>query len=156
MPQVSVKLYVLVEALLYIAFNGGIQPVGGKKLAGILGVPPRYLETLLQSLVRVGILRSIRGPRGGYLLAKERRSIHMNDVIRAVRLEKQKEEAADMRSDVYTKVVAPMFSSAQQAFMEALQQITLDDLCDRAYACELHGQLTFRAIGDADYIDYMI
>ena len=38
---------------------------------------------MLQALVRVGILKGIRGPRGGYELARERRRITADDILRA-------------------------------------------------------------------------
>ena len=39
----------------------------------------------MQQLVRAGILRGVRGPRGGYRLARERRRVSVGDVVRVVR-----------------------------------------------------------------------
>ena len=44
-------------------------------------LPPRHLETLLQALVRAGILKGVRGPRGGYELARERRRITVGEIV---------------------------------------------------------------------------
>ena len=46
-------------------------------------LPARHLEPVLQALVRMGILKGIRGPRGGYELARERRRITADDILRA-------------------------------------------------------------------------
>ena len=46
-------------------------------------LPPRHLETMLQALVRAGILKGVRGPRGGYEIARERRRITAGDIVRA-------------------------------------------------------------------------
>ncbi len=48
------------------------------------GVPPRYLEGSLQQLVKAGVLASVRGPRGGYKLARIGQEIKVLEVIKAV------------------------------------------------------------------------
>ena len=42
------------------------------------------LEQVLQQLVRADILRGVRGPRGGYRLARERRRISLGEVVRVL------------------------------------------------------------------------
>ena len=54
-----------------------------RRLQRVIAYPPRHLESVLQSLVRVGILKGIRGPRGGYELARERRGVTANEILRA-------------------------------------------------------------------------
>ena len=49
------------------------------------GIPRRYLEQVLQQLVRAGVLSGVRGPRGGYRLARERRRISVGEIVRVVR-----------------------------------------------------------------------
>ena len=55
----------------------------GAKLAARHDLPPRHLEPVLQALVHDGIFHGIRGPRGGYELARERRRITADDILRA-------------------------------------------------------------------------
>jgi Rrf2 family iron-sulfur cluster assembly transcriptional regulator len=78
--MLSKKLFYAVEAVLYIAYNGGKGPISSRDIAARQGLPPRYLEQLMQRLVRGGILRGVRGPHGGYLLARERRRISVGDI----------------------------------------------------------------------------
>ena len=59
------------------------RPVSAKALAARHALPPRHLEPVLQALVREGILKGIRGPRGGYELAREARRITADDILRA-------------------------------------------------------------------------
>ena len=59
--------------------------ISAKTLATRHGLPSRHLESVLQSSVREGILKGIRGPRGGYELARERSGITANDILRAAR-----------------------------------------------------------------------
>jgi len=78
------KLLFAVEAVLDIAYNAGTQPVQSKEITARQGIPRRYLEQVLQKLVRAGILSGVRGPRGGYLLARERRRITLGDITRVI------------------------------------------------------------------------
>ena len=59
------------------------RPVSAKALAARHGLPPRHLEPVLQALVHEGILRGIRGPRGGYELGREQRRITAAEILRA-------------------------------------------------------------------------
>ena len=53
-----------------------------KALAARHKLPPRHLEPLLQGLVHAKILRGVRGPRGGYELARERQRITVGEIVR--------------------------------------------------------------------------
>ena len=53
-------------------------------IARRLGLPRRYLEQVLQQLVRAGVLKGVRGPRGGYRLARERRRVTVGEIVRVV------------------------------------------------------------------------
>ncbi len=72
-PKVNRKLMFAIEAGLYIAYKTSDRPVQRSEIANRQGIPCRYLEQVLQYLVRAGILRGVRWPRGGYRLARERR-----------------------------------------------------------------------------------
>ena len=74
-----------IEAVLDIAYHAGAQPVQSREITRRQGIPRRYLEQALQNLVRGGVLVGVRGPRGGYRLARERRRITVGEIIRAVR-----------------------------------------------------------------------
>ena len=66
-----------------VALQTDGRPISAKTLATRHGLPPRHLEWVLQSLVREGILKGIRGPHGGYELARERRDVTANNILRA-------------------------------------------------------------------------
>ena len=72
-----------VAAVVDIAYHARPTPIAAKTLAARHGLRPRHLETLLQVLVRAGILKGVRGPRGGYELARERRRISIADIVLA-------------------------------------------------------------------------
>src|SRR5215471_1492520 len=67
---------------------------------------PRAILNRLQSLVRVGILKGIRGPHGGYELARERRGVTANDILRAAGTVHEAE--GEPESDLVARVVLPV------------------------------------------------
>src|SRR5215212_11222658 len=83
MALLSRKGLLAIAAVIDVALHGKGRPVSAKTLAARHALPARHLEPVLQALVRMGILRGIRGPRGGYELARERRSITADDILRA-------------------------------------------------------------------------
>ena len=84
MFKIPKRIIYAIEAVLDIALNSGLEPVRNESIAKRQGIPKRYLEQTLQSLVRNKILVGSRGPKGGYRLARERRKIKISDIIDSV------------------------------------------------------------------------
>jgi Rrf2 family protein len=119
-----------IAAVIEVAMQSAGRPISAKTLATRHGLPPRYLETVLQSLVRDGILKGIRGPRGGYELARERERVTCNDILRAAGTVDALDEGID--SELVVEVVVPVLSAAETEFGEALSRINLEDLARHA------------------------
>jgi Rrf2 family protein len=131
MPLLSRKGVLAIAAVIDVALHAQGRPISAKTLAARHGLPPRHLESVLQALVRDGILRGIRGPRGGYELGRESKRVTANDILRAAgSVEDTSEEPAD--SELLNKVVLPALSSAEHEFGIALSRINLDDMVSRA------------------------
>ncbi len=97
MLRPSKKTLFAIEAVLDIAYHSGGEPVRSREITRRQGIPRRYLEQTLQQLVRSGVLMGVRGPRGGYRLARERRRISVGEIVRVVRaLEAAEEEEEDL------------------------------------------------------------
>ena len=79
MALLSRKGLLAIAAVVEVALYSRGRPVSAKVLAARHSLPARHLEPVLRALVRMGILRGIRGPRGGYELARERRRITADD-----------------------------------------------------------------------------
>ena len=58
-----------ITAVIDVALNARNGPVNSRALAKNQRLGPRYLESELQALVREGILKTVPGPHGGYVLA---------------------------------------------------------------------------------------
>ena len=133
MLKLSRKTLLALEAVIDIAFNARPEPVQAKEITARQGVPQRYLEQVMQQLVRAGVLKGVRGPRGGYRLARERRRISVGDVVRvAESLEDEESEAIDPRSELGIRIVSPLIQSLQDEVMARLDAISIEDLCQRA------------------------
>lgn len=134
MLRISKKMLFAIEAVLDIAFHAGSEPVQSREITRRQGIPQRYLEQALQHLVRDGILVGVRGPRGGYRLARERRRIHIGDIVRSVRKMETGEDplTTETGSDLGQKVVRPLWSIIQDDVMARLDETTIDDLCTKA------------------------
>src|SRR5215469_11138310 len=81
LPQ---KGLLAIAAVIDVALHAHGAPVAAKALANRHRLPPRHLEPVLQALVRQGVLKGVRGPRGGYELAREPRAITAHDILRAI------------------------------------------------------------------------
>jgi len=135
MLKLSRKTLLALEAVIDIAFNARPEPVQAKEITARQGVPQRYLEQVMQQLVRAGVLKGVRGPRGGYRLAKERRRISVGDVVRvAESVEDAESETIEPRSELAKRIVTPLILSLSDEIMKRLDAITIEDLCQRARA----------------------
>ncbi|HEV2604815.1 MAG TPA: Rrf2 family transcriptional regulator [Microvirga sp.] len=135
MILLSRRSLLAIAAVVDVALHARPLPVTAKALAGRHKLPPRHLETVLQALVREGILKGLRGPRGGYELARERRRITAGDVVRAAMTATGEDGLPPLpESKLVDVVIEPAVKSAASAFLTELDALTIDDLCRRAEA----------------------
>jgi Rrf2 family protein len=142
MVRLTKKLLFAIEAVLDIAYNGGRTPVRSSEITERQGIPRRYLEPVLQELVRDKILLGIRGPSGGYRLARERRRISLGDIVRTLRgLETAEDPIADPAgSALGHQIVRPLWLDLEEQMMRRLDALTLEDLCGRAHRAGIAGR----------------
>ncbi|MFO1037421.1 MAG: Rrf2 family transcriptional regulator [Geminicoccaceae bacterium] len=146
MLRPSKKLALALEAVADIAFHGGADPVQSQDIARRLGLPRRYLEQVLQQLVRAGVLKGVRGPRGGYRLARERRRVTVGEVVRIVQgSEEIVDDGPVSASPLGVKVVAPFWEKFESDLMARLDSVTIEDLCGEAeqQSIESEGKRSF-------------
>lgn len=130
MPRLSKKTIFAIEAVLDIAMNAGEQPVRSGDITRRQNIPKRYLEQVLQHLVREGILAGKRGPRGGYMLGRERRRISLGDIVRVVRQLEAETEPQDETtgSALAHMVVLPTWNRLRDEMMSRMDGITIEDM----------------------------
>jgi len=125
MPTVSRKAILAIAAVIDVAISASARPVSAKALAVRHKLPPRHLEPVLQALVREGILRGVRGPHGGYKLARDRGHISAEDILRAV-------NSAD--DDEHPLLPNSALAEAERTFSAAVACISVEDMAKRAGA----------------------
>jgi len=117
-------------------YNNGPVSVGSIAKKEKLSVP--YLEQLLNRLKRSGIVKSIRGPRGGYVLAKNPVRISVYDVVKVLEgdlalvfciSDKSIQNKCDRMSECVTKF---LWKKLNNSIKDVLESVSLADLCKKA------------------------
>jgi Rrf2 family protein len=131
--ELSCKSEYAILALLEMAANyQNGEPLQIRQIATQQNIPDRYLEQLLATLRRGGVVKSQRGSKGGYLLAREPRKITLLEILECL-------EGLDARTcedNIKTRtldsaVVEDIWQEACQAANSVLQKYTLQDLCEK-------------------------
>lgn len=122
-----------IAAVVDVALNGRERPVSARKLAGRHNLPARHLEPVLQALVHAGIFNGVRGPRGGYELAREGKRISIAEILRAAGSTNEEDDDA-ATSRILEQAVLPALAEAERAFVVALTRLSLDEIARRAEA----------------------
>jgi Rrf2 family transcriptional regulator, iron-sulfur cluster assembly transcription factor len=107
--------------------------VASRSFAARHKLPPRHLEVLLQGLVHAKILTGVRGPRGGYELARERGRITVGEIVRtAMSLSTADPDDLGSNSVLLERVIDPAVRRAGETFLANLDAITVEQMCDTA------------------------
>jgi len=70
------------RSLLFLVEAGDGAPVQLARIAETQQIPPKYLELIMLDLKKAGLVTSIRGPKGGYTLARDPASISFGEIVR--------------------------------------------------------------------------
>jgi Rrf2 family protein len=127
-----------VRAIFDIAYYGKGRAEQIRMIAERQEIPPRYLEQIFQRLKKAGIIKTRRGAKGGYFLAR-----HPSDVTMAEIVEVTDGPLVPVVCRAYGEkrghchrarscVVKPIWDEAGRRLTEYLGTVTVADLCDRA------------------------
>jgi Rrf2 family transcriptional regulator, iron-sulfur cluster assembly transcription factor len=134
MPLLSRKGILAIAAVIDVAIHAHGRPVSAKALAARHKLPSRHLEPVLQALVRDGILKGVRGPHGGYELAREQKRISAEDILRAAGSAEEAGEPPLPSSTLVNDVVRPALAEAERIFSAALSRINIESMAKQAHA----------------------
>ncbi len=131
--KVSTKGRYGLKAVVDLAVNHEDGMISIKSIAQRQGLSENYLEQLFASLKKSGIIKSVRGAQGGYMLAKPDDRITVGDVLRALEGALFPVECMDFdyptecdKSD--TCVTAPVWAKLRDKINEVVDSITISDL----------------------------
>ncbi len=131
--ELSCKSEYALLALLELAaaYDQG-EPLQIRQLSALRNIPDRYLEQLLATLRRAGFVRSQRGAKGGYLLAREPRRITLLEIVNCIEgLEVVEGNGGMPAKNLESGVILEIWQAARQAHDAVLQRHTLQDLAER-------------------------
>ena len=118
-----------VKALLDLSLQPKYQPASVKTIAQRQQLPAAYLEKLLIEMRRAGIVKSVRGAKGGYQLASKPEQISLGKILEAVgeTIEPLPDRSPD-NNLAEDWVTFSLWQRLHQKLKEALYSITLADL----------------------------
>jgi Rrf2 family protein len=121
---------------LHLAKYGADAPIAGREIAERERLPADYVEQILLRLRRAGVVRSTRGARGGYQLARPADTITMRDVIEASEETtfhlncESHPVGADRCGSSHGCSIRPVWQLLQRRIDEVLEGVRLSDLLD--------------------------
>ena len=120
--------------MLELAENVGRGPLQLRIIARRQDISVKYLDQLMTILKSAGFVRSIRGSKGGYVLARAPEQIKLNDVFNCLEgpvVTVECTENEDYCARAADCVARQVWTQVQEAVMAVLQSITFQDLVDR-------------------------
>lgn len=120
-------------ALLELADSYALsEPLQIRQIAAAQKIPDRYLEQLLATLRRHGIIQSQRGAKGGYVLAREPRKITLAEVVECLEgQDAQTIHASETKKrSLEEQVIRDVWGEVSIAAQAVLKSYTLLDLCE--------------------------
>jgi Rrf2 family transcriptional regulator, iron-sulfur cluster assembly transcription factor len=128
-----------VRALCDIAYHSTGSPVHVREISERQGISPRYIEQIFLKLGKRGVVKSLRGPAGGYLLARRPEEITVGDVIRAIEGEsiqlvncKSRRGSRNACERLKKCVVSDIWAEGSRVLTNYFDSITLDQICEDA------------------------
>ena len=82
--MIAQKTRYALRSLLFLAEEQGGKPVQLGRIAETQRVPPKYLELTMLDLKKAGLVKSARGPKGGYQLARSAENISFGEIVRSM------------------------------------------------------------------------
>ncbi len=134
-----------VRAMFDLVLHQGDGPIPLRSIAEREDISEHYLEQLIAVLRKAGIVNSVRGAHGGYLLAKAPQEITIGDIIRALEgpiapsdcvLDREQDECGNS-PDCVVKMI---WKRVKDSIDDVLDSITLEDLRQEAVNAKQQGK----------------
>ena len=133
--KLSTKARYGIRAVLEIAKHYGDKPIQSKAIAQNQDISIKYLEQLMSILKTSGIINSVRGARGGYMLSRSPEDIKVSEVYFALEGPSimsvqcvDDQSACDKTADCITRQI---WVNVEQAIRDVLDSVTFRDLLDK-------------------------
>lgn len=132
-----------IMAVIDLAMNGKDVPVQARAIAKRQAIPIKFLEQVLHSLKKAGLIDSLRGAQGGYLLLKEPSALSVADILEVldgpVRHHAVHQDSAFNRNlPKQELLLGDVWKQVAEAEHDVLHRITINELASRQRAIEQH------------------
>lgn len=131
----SAKTEYGLRAILDLAYHYRESPIQLKQISARETIPVRFLEQVMATLKCAGLVESVRGARGGYVLSRAPEEVSLAEVITAlegpINVMECVTESSTECDAVPICVIRDVWHDVQRSLMETLRATNLRDLCDR-------------------------
>ncbi len=147
--RISLKATYGIMASMDLAIQNGSAPVQSKTIARRQTIPVRFLEQVLHGMKQAGLVDSLRGAQGGYVLAKAPSEISLAEIVEALdgslTMPKQPKTAHRRISGrtTFDSLLRDIWTQVRQAELGVLSAVTLKDLVDRHQRLEQERALMY-------------
>ena len=132
--KISTKGRYALRFMLDLAIYGGVEYVSLREISTRQDISLKYLEQIVALFNKNGFLRSVRGPQGGYKLAKATKEYTIGDILRTTEgalapvacLENETNDCP-RRGSCGT---LPFWTGLYEAINDYVDSVTLEDLCE--------------------------
>jgi Rrf2 family protein len=151
--KLSTKSRYGLRALFDMAYHAGALPVQIKDIARRQAISQRYLEQIFQDLKKAGLLKSRRGPQGGYSLTRPPARITVKDIVLAAEERVRLVDCTVDHDDCSEPCAFDQHCVTQRIWQEATRRlldyfasVTLEDLCRDAQEMGIEKEVDHRFI----------
>jgi Rrf2 family protein len=133
--RISVKgRYALAAVTLIAERSGRGDNISVNSISETLGISKIYLEQVFAQLKKAKLLTSVKGPKGGYLLARSPSAINAWEVLTALELsltEKPEDTVRESSPDIEMTIREMIFEPLDDAIYNVLAVVTVQNLLDK-------------------------
>ena len=152
--KLSTKITYGIRALFDIAYHSCGIPAKVNDIARRQGISARYLEQIFIKFKKADIIKTVRGPKGGYMLAKRPEEISLGEIIRSIEgdieLVSCKPGASGRGGCAMSEncVTSPIWLDLNSKLSSFFDSISIKDLCDRGTSLgisrDMEGKFTYQ------------
>lgn len=132
--KISTKGRYALRLMLGIALRPGGKPVSLRDVAKQEGISDKYLEQIVTPLNRAGLVKSVRGAGGGYLLTRAPEAYTVGEILRVLEGDLVPVSCADAPGECSRSsfcVTQEVWAKVTAAVSDVVDNITLADLVNR-------------------------
>ena len=133
--KISAKSRYALHLMLELAMQEDGENLSVKTVAGSRGISEKYLEQIIPVLVRSGLVRSVRGAKGGYHLVKDPEDVTVGMILRTVEGSISPVSCLDDEVNQCARcnacVTLDLWAQVDQAISNVVDHVTLADLVDK-------------------------